>query len=73
MDVDVKNLHVSLKAKELLAGMLNKSFGFCMIRKPKYRGKLRGMLNCIQFLEIKGAKIEIVTNKENQINNSLQQ
>ena len=58
-----------------MAALFDKSFGFGMIRKPKYRGKHGKMLNCSQFEELKVAKKEIVIcdKKENQIKNSLLQ
>ena len=54
-----------------MAALFDKSFGFGMIRKPKYRGKHGNMLNCSQFEELKVAKKEIVNcdKNENQIKN----
>ena len=63
------NVYGYLKTKDLLVALFDKSFGFDMIRKPKYRGKHGKMLNCSQFEELKVAKKEIVNcdKKENQI------
>ena len=54
-----------------MAALFDKSFGFGMIWKPKYRGKHGKMLNFSQFEVLKVANKEIVNcdKKENQIKN----
>ena len=69
----MKEVYGYLEVRDLLATLFDKSFGFCMIWKPKYRGKLGKMPSCSQFQDIKVRKNEIVTKKESQINNILQQ
>ena len=64
MNVEVKEVYGYLEVRDLLATLFEKSFGFCMILKPKYRGKLGKMLNCSQFQEIKVGTNEIVTKKK---------
>ena len=49
MDVEVKKVYGYFKGKNLVAALFDKSFGFCMIRKLKYRGEIGMVLNCSYF------------------------